>query len=337
MIGRLAAGPDLLRAGPPRGIMASTATQTITPIDGHYMHPGRAAAYLLRDGEDAAFVDNVTRFSVPRLLRELDAQGLAPEQVRYIIVTHVHLDHSGGTAELAKHCPNARVVCHPKAERHLVDPSRLVAGATAIYGEEAFAELYGEIEAIASERVMSMADGATLELGHRTLCFLDAPGHARHHFVVHDAALNTVLSGDAFGSFYPQLQHGTAPYISYVCAPPQFEPGPAQETVRRIVDTGAERVGVTHFGPCDSVRQCGEQLIEILGQFDEAVHEAAGSDRDGESLTEFCREKTLAITEAALRRSGLDPQSAEVMEWAMADQELSAMGLQTLVERRRGA
>lgn len=317
--------------------MATTTTESISLIDGHYMRPGRAAAYLIQEGDEAAFVDTITRFSAPHFLEALEARGLKPEQVRYLIVTHVHLDHSGGTAELAKHFPHAQILCHPRAERHIIDPAKLVAGATAIYGEDQFTALYGEIEPVAAERVTSLEDEATVALGQRTLRFLHTPGHAKHHFVIEDSATNSMFTGDAFGLCYPQLQHGSRPYLNYVCAPPHFDPEPAKESIRRIMATGVDRVYVTHFGPTDAVKLGGEQLLEVLDTYSAAVDDAAATDLDGDALLEFCAARALAITQDELRKCGLDPEDETVMEWALSEHAVTSQGLCWLAEQRREA
>lgn len=315
--------------------MATAVTDSITTIDGHYQYAGRAAAYLIVDDGEAAFIDNATRFSVPYLLDALASRGLQPGQVRYLIVTHVHLDHCGGTAELLKHCPNAKVICHPRAAKHIIDPTRLVESAKPIYGEEKFNKLYGEIDAVDETRVESMEDTATLPLGSRTLTFLDSPGHARHHFAVQDSATNSMFAGDAFGVCYPQLQHGARPYLNYVCAPPQFDPSAAKSTIRRIVDSGVDRVFVTHFGQCDAIRQGAEQLLNCLDLYDVLVDEAAASDLEGDALLEECTRRALDIMTNQLNMCGLDLQGPGVTKWATSEHAITSQGLAVLAGRRR--
>ncbi len=251
--------------------MSYPSVRGVTTIDAHYMYPGRAATYLVDDAGEAAFIDAGTQFSVPHMMRALLEAGRAPGAVKYIIVTHVHLDHCGGAAALARACPTAEVLCHPRSERHLIDPTKLVASATPIYGVEKFAALYGEIESIPAARVRSVNDGETCSLGKRTFEFLETPGHAKHHVSILDRTADAIFTGDAFGLTYPYLQRGTKPYANYVCAPPQFEPQVAKEVVRRIMDTKVGRAYVTHFGPCDAVQECGEQLLRVLDIFDAAV------------------------------------------------------------------
>lgn len=317
--------------------MAAGNVRFVTTIDVQYMHPGRAAAFLLADSGEAAFIDSGTRFSVPYLLDALKPHGLEPAAVRYLLITHVHLDHSGGAAELAKACPSATVICHPKSERHLIDPAKLVASATPVYGVDRFAELYGVIEGIPAARVRAIGDGGTLPLGRRTLAFLDAPGHAPHHYCVHDVDANEMFTGDAYGLSYPQLQRGTRPYFSYVCAPPQFEPDIARATIRRIMATRARRVYVTHFGPSDAVQQGGEQLLEAIDLFDAAADELAATDLVGDAMLARSSELALEITKGELRKCGLDDANAENLRWALSEHSVTSQGVQVLANRRRKA
>ncbi len=310
--------------------------ESIRVIDGHYYYPGRAGAYLIHAGEEAAFVDNNTRFSIPYLLQALEEEGLKPDQVRYVIVTHVHLDHSGGTAELMKHCPNATVLCHPKAAPHIIDPTKLIAGARAVYGDT-FDGLYGEIEAISADRVRAMEDDESAELGSRTLTFYDTPGHARHHVTIHDSQTNTLFTGDAFGLMYPQLQHGTKPYMNYVCAPPTFEPAKAKASIERILAMQPDHIGLTHYGFCTAHEQGAEQLLRNIDQCEHIAKQAAERQLEGDALMQYCDEAVLAVIEDELRRCGLDPAAAEVHQWAVNENSVTSQGCAILASRLQKA
>eukprot|EP01126_Amoeba_proteus_P004717 TRINITY_DN11563_c0_g1_i2.p1 TRINITY_DN11563_c0_g1~~TRINITY_DN11563_c0_g1_i2.p1 ORF type:complete len:166 (+),score=24.24 TRINITY_DN11563_c0_g1_i2:87-584(+) len=127
---------------------------TISTIDCRYMNKTKyAASYMLNRNKEVAFVDNNTNDSVPILLTTLRNQNLSVEEVKYIIITHIHLDHAGGTSTLAKMCPNAKVLAHPRAVPHLINPKMIIAGASAVYGEEEFNKIYGKIEAVHPEKV----------------------------------------------------------------------------------------------------------------------------------------------------------------------------------------
>lgn len=248
-------------------------------IDAEYVMPGFASCYLRVEGDEAAFIETNTSHAVPRLLAALDEQGLRPEQVRWIAVTHVHLDHAAGAAALLRACPNATLLAHPRAARHLIDPARLVASATAVYGEEAFAKLYGTVEAAPAERVRVMEDGDSVELGAATFHFLHTRGHANHHFVVHDPAQDTVFTGDSFGLAYPHLQRsGRFAFAS--TSPTDFDGPAALDSVDRIVGLGTATACLTHFGQLDGVETMATQLrrwIEVSqGQFERVQADPEG-------------------------------------------------------------
>lgn len=167
--------------------------QVIT-IDCDYLFPQYAASYLLIEGDRAAFIENNTVHAVPRLLSALKQAGLTPEQVEYVVITHVHLDHAGGSAALMQACPGATLLAHPRAARHVKDPSRLIAGARAVYGDARFEALYGKIDPVPAERVREMGDEEILRWRGREWTFLHTRGHANHHFCIYDSALKGVFT-----------------------------------------------------------------------------------------------------------------------------------------------
>src|SRR5262249_54286000 len=136
-------------------------------------------------------------------------EGLGPEAVDYLIVTHVHLDHAGGSSLLMRECPNARLLAHPRAIPHLVDPSKLVASARQGYGDAEFEKLYGRIDPIEAGRVRAMDDGSRLGWAGAELEFLHTRGHANHHFCIllsESGKPRSIFTGDSFGLAYPELQ-----------------------------------------------------------------------------------------------------------------------------------
>ena len=138
-------------------------------IDTGFHRPVFDASYLLVEEGHAAFVDTGTNESVPRLLAALDAAGLAPRAVDWVIATHVHLDHAGGVGQLMRMLPNARLVVHPHGAQHMIDPTRLMNGARAVYGDEEVARSYGDVVGVPADRVLSTHDGMTIELAGRPL------------------------------------------------------------------------------------------------------------------------------------------------------------------------
>src|ERR1700684_2285599 len=150
-------------------------------VDTGHVRREADASYLIVDGARAAFVDTGTHRSVPNLLAALGALDIGVEQVDYVLLTHVHLDHAGGAGALMASLPRARVVVHPRGAPHLADPAQLLAAAKTVYGEEVFAAQFGDAVPIPAQRILTVADGDRLAFGARTLEFLHTPGHALHH------------------------------------------------------------------------------------------------------------------------------------------------------------
>ena len=201
---------------------------------GLYRH-GLAACYLVREGNRLAFIDAGTAHTVPALMELTVSLGLGPEQVDYVIPTHVHLDHAGGAGGLMSLCPNAQLVVHPKGAPHMIDPSKLTAGAVAVYGEAAFARDFGYLTPVAEERVIVAEDGQTLDLAGRTLTFIDTPGHANHHGCIFDARSHGFFTGDTFGISYRELDSADGPFLFAPTTPVAFDPDAWMESLDKLM------------------------------------------------------------------------------------------------------
>ncbi len=247
-------------------------------IDTAYVAPGTAACYLLGDGDEYALIECGTGLSVGPILSALEDLGLERDQVQLIIPTHVHLDHAGGAGGLTRALPQARVYVHPRGLRHLVDPSRLLAGARAVYGEEAFAQANGEILPVPAERAFAAEDGCELRLGSRQLLVRDAPGHARHHLVVWDARSEGFFTGDVFGLCYPQLAAGERPFMVPTTTPVQFDPEAWEQTLRMLMSHVPQRMYLTHYGMVQDVAQLADDLAQRLAEHVELARQHADAD-----------------------------------------------------------
>ncbi len=293
-----------------------------------------AAAYLLVDGDRAAFIDNNTNAAVPRLLATLDEHQLSPEQVEYLIITHVHLDHAGGTSALAEACPQATVLAHPRAAPHVIDPSKLVASASAVYGEKEFQQLYGTIQPVAAERVETLDDEQSIVFGQRELRFLHTRGHANHHFCIVDSATDAIFTGDAFGLIYPALQHqGMCALPS--TSPTDFEPELARQSVRRLIAERPSAVFPTHFGKVTDIETAAAQLIRHL-DFAEALRDAAEhGDRPDEQLEAYCRARLQDYFQGFFDGLGTLGQEPDVWNLLSMDLDLNAQGIAFAATKRR--
>lgn len=210
--------------------------------------PGRSSAYLY-DGKKKVLIETGAAPSLMRIAAALAELGLRTADLDYVIVTHVHLDHAGGAGSLSRIAPRAIFVAHPRAARHLADPSRLLAGARAVYGDALF-RLFGEVLPVNASSILVRADGESLELGGRRLVFYDTPGHARHHFSIHDPERAAVFSGDALGIRYVSSFTGWPfEFVWPSTSPTDFDPDGVAYTVDKLSGLGIRTVYHTHFGP----------------------------------------------------------------------------------------
>jgi glyoxylase-like metal-dependent hydrolase (beta-lactamase superfamily II) len=266
-------------------------------------------------------VDVGTAYSVPALLHALDARGVAREAVEYVILTHVHLDHAGGAGQLMEALPAARLVVHPRGARHMVDPSRLWAGASEVYGEEAMRRSYGSLVPVPAARVVEAPDGFALELGGRPLVFLDTPGHARHHVCIWDEASRSMFTGDTFGLSYRELASDRGAFILPTTTPVQFEPEALKVSIDRLVSHGPRAMLLTHYSQVTEVERLAADLHR---QTDELVALGRAS-----RLRAGVRELFLGWA----RDHGTPLPPERIGELLALDVELNAQGLEVWLDR----
>ena len=293
------------------------------------------AAWLVEHEGRAAFIDTGTHFALPRLLGALDALGLAPEAVDWVIPTHVHLDHAGGAGSLMAALPNATMLVHPRGERHMVDPSALWAGATAVYGEAEMARSYGQVMPVPAHRVRASHDGQVLDWAGRGLVVADTPGHARHHHCIWDPLTQGWFTGDTFGLSYREFDTENGAWIVPTSTPVQFEPEALCGSIERLLAQAPRGMYLTHcgcIGENGDVPRLGRLLLGLL---DEMV--ALGESQRGEGDTlarhEALKRGQLDIFTRSLRRHGVGFTEARIAELLAIDLELNAQGMAVWLDR----
>ena len=304
----------------------------ITCIDTLYQRPGLAACYLLESAGEAIFIDTGTGNSVPHLMAVLDAKGISPSRVRYVIPTHVHLDHAGGAGELMRQLPRASLVIHPYGAKHLIDPSKLIAGATAVYGEAAFKKQFGQPIPIPQERVIKAEDGFRLCFGNRELLCLDTPGHARHHICIFDQQSRGLFTGDTFGLSYPELSGNQGPLIIPTTTPIQLDPDAWFETLDRLMALNPEKVYLTHFGEVRQPEALVQQLRQHLEEFTQIALACRATPSDSRKQT--IQSGLEAWLQQKLQQNGCELAPEKCIELMEMDLDLDAQGLEVWLSTR---
>jgi glyoxylase-like metal-dependent hydrolase (beta-lactamase superfamily II) len=303
----------------------------ITAIDTGFGRPFFDASHLLVENGRAAFVDVGTTYSAPGLVAVLEAKGLRPEAVDYVIVTHVHLDHAGGAGEIMRRLPGARLVVHPRGARHMIDPSKLRAGAAAVYGEEALVRNYGTLVPVDPSRVIEAPEGHRLELGGRPLLFLDTPGHARHHLCVWDEASRSMFTGDTFGLAYRELASPRGALVLPTTTPVQFEPEALLVSIDRLLGYLPAAMLLTHYSKVTEIGRLAGDLRRQIGELVALGRAEDGKRERGKRLRAGVETLFLCWV-----RDHETPLPAErVRELLAVDVELNAQGLEAWLDRDR--
>lgn len=301
-------------------------------IDGYdWGVPERTGTYVIQE-EELTLVETGPSPSVPYIRAGLHKLGCSLEQVKYIILTHIHLDHAGGAGLLLQECPHATIVVHPKAARHIVDPSRLIAGAKAVYGEQ-FDSLFEPIVPVPQERVITKQDGETLEIGPDcTLQFFDTPGHANHHFSIYDPVSNGMFTGDTAGVYYSPLWREGIPFFLPSTSPNQFDPEKMARSIERYREMKLDRLYFGHFGMTEQVEEAFRQVMEWLPVF---VAEGERTWRDGLGH-EALRDRLLARAAAYLQERGVKADH-DVFALIKLDLGVCAMGIVDYLQKKEAA
>lgn len=293
-----------------------------------------AACYLIVEGDAAAFIDSGTYHSAPLIMQVLAELGLSADQVNYVIPTHVHLDHAGGAGELMRLCPKARMIVHPKGAQHMIDPTKLIAGATAVYGAEVFARDYGTLTPVPKERVIIAPDAYTFELNGRTLSFHDTPGHANHHGSIFDERTRSWFTGDTFGISYREFDTEQGAWLFATTTPVAFDPDSWQRTLLKYASKNPQAMLLTHYSRVTEL----ERLFPLLRQSLAAMVEIALSE-EAQPAGRLARiqAKIAQHLIESVQAHGCPFSEAKIRDLLALDIDLNGQGLEIWLQRRAKA
>jgi glyoxylase-like metal-dependent hydrolase (beta-lactamase superfamily II) len=295
----------------------------IYAFDAGCMRPLLTAIHLIESDGRAAFVDTANFEVMPQALAALAARGLGPESVDYVIVTHIHLDHAGGAGVMMEAFPNAKLVVHPRGARHMIEPTKLMAGVEGVYGRQRARKMYGKLLPIAAGRIIEAHDNTALKLGSRELLCIDSPGHARHHIAIVDRQTSGIFTGDTFGISYRELDVDGKPLIFPSSSPIQFDPDEMRSSIERILSFKPDAVYLTHFSRLASPAELGREVLRLLDRY---VAIALAASVEG-NKNAFIHDglTTLLLNEAHAHGSRLSDE--KILDICRLDLELNAQGL----------
>lgn len=252
--------------------------QGVYHLDTFYIQPGVASFYCVVDDDEIAIIETGTAHSLPHLKQFMTDHSLSPEQVKYVMPTHVHLDHAGGAGAMMSVFPNATLIIHPRGARHMIDPEKLVAAAKDVYGEETFSKLYGEIPAIDENRVIAAEHESRYQLGKREFLIVHTPGHAYHHYCVVDQTSRGIFTGDTFGLGYPNLVYQNKRIVLPTTTPIHFNPEAMHKSIDLLMSFDPQQMYLTHYNVLPDPASVVDQYRSWVDKFVALTEEIKPSD-----------------------------------------------------------
>lgn len=298
-------------------------------IDGYDLGVAhRTGIYVILE-QQLTIIETGPSPSVKHIREGLHKFGYKMSDVKYIILTHIHLDHAGGAGLLLKECPNARVIVHPRGERHLIEPDRLIAGARAVYGDK-FDDFFDPVLPVSKDRLLVKGEGDVLEIGEDCqLLFWDTPGHANHHLAIYDPISHGMFTGDTVGIRYQQLADDDIPFYVPSTSPNQFNPAAMQAAIDRMKALQLNYLYFGHYGYTTDAEEAFAQIEFWLPIFIEEAEVAYAEKQDYKVLCSRLFQKV----QTHLRSQNVRDDHP-VYALIQVDMEVSAMGLLDYMAKR---
>jgi glyoxylase-like metal-dependent hydrolase (beta-lactamase superfamily II) len=254
----------------------SEVAECIYMIDNQiYNIPGWGSVYLINE-DKKALVDTGTATCTGTILDGIKKVGVRPEDIDYLLITHIHLDHAGGAGILIQDMPKAQVLVHRKGAKHLVNPARLMRSAIEAQGEEVIIR-NGEMVPIEANRVRPIDDGETLRLSEKqSLRFINAPGHAPHEICIYESRNKGLFIGDAVGRYVAEGE-----VVFPVTPLPDWDSELYIDTLQRLMELKASRLYFPHFGVTSKVQKVLGLAIHKIRVWDDIVTKAMREDNLG--------------------------------------------------------
>jgi glyoxylase-like metal-dependent hydrolase (beta-lactamase superfamily II) len=316
--------PHAMNAVMPR---LTTFADGITAVDTEYVRPQMDASHIVVAGERAAVVDTGPNTAVPLILAALEQLQIAPEAVGLLFLTHVHLDHAGGAGALMRALPRATCVVHPRGAPHMIDPGKLIAGTRAVYGEQLYSQLYGEILPIDRERLAIAQDGQRFEMPGRSFECVHTPGHALHHQAIVDHATTSIFTGDTFGLSYREFDTAKGAWIMPTTTPTQFDPGQLKASIVRLMQFRPRRLYLTHYSEVQECARLANDMVDAIAEFVKIAR--AGGPHGMANIRLDLRRFAFE----SLREHGCTMSDAQIDAILGKDFELNAAGLVAWLDR----
>jgi glyoxylase-like metal-dependent hydrolase (beta-lactamase superfamily II) len=264
--------------------------------------PEIIATGILHGPAGAALVDPGPATTLDNLTTALTRKGILFQDIRHLLLTHIHLDHAGAAGTIVERHPHIEVVVHGRGAPHMVDPSKLLASAGRLYGQD-MDRLWGEVKPVPRARLQIVEGGETLTIAGREVKVAHTPGHASHHVSYLDTASRVAFVGDTAG-----IRRGSGSYVMPPTPPPDVDLEAWRESEAQILAWDPDTLFLTHFGPFNGARQHFQAMFDNLAEWSRIVRRLLADNAidDGQRQERFVDEIF-----ADLRRRVGDAEAAD--------------------------
>lgn len=302
-------------------------------VDTHYTRPGVGAMYLLFHAASKKFliVDCGTAHAVETVQELVRKLGSSLQNLETIVLTHVHLDHGSGAGMFLKHAPNAKLYVHPKGQRHIINPSKLLQGAKSFY-EVPIEKLFGTVLPCPAEQVISAEDNQVLDFYGRKLQIHFSPGHAKHHMSLWDVENKIYFAGDSAAMVYPNWSTPEKFFALIPSSPIDFDPILWQQTVKEIRAKKPKKILLTHFGEVNNTQKLLVQIENGLQKLIFIAFQNKTAASGKERIQKIAADINMMITEELLAiNSSWGVET--IKDWFQKDCYIAAFGLDHWLSR----
>jgi glyoxylase-like metal-dependent hydrolase (beta-lactamase superfamily II) len=247
--------------------------------------PHVIATVVLQGPSGVALIDPGPTSTLPVLRRKLATAGISMADVRDVLLTHIHLDHAGVTGTLVKERPDLRVFVHREGAPHVIDPSKLLASATRLYGD-AMDRLWGDVLPVPAESLILLDGGERIDVASRSLEIAYTPGHARHHVSYFSRDTGIAFVGDTAG-----IRLAPREFILPATPPPDVDLEQWDQSLALFERWRPDTLFLTHFGPSGPVGAHVAEMREYLGVMAKIVQASLARDGSDEGRETWFRDE----------------------------------------------
>lgn len=248
------------------------------------------ASYVLK-GKNTVIIETGPASTVQNLLSSLKELSVKPDEVAYVAVSHIHLDHGGAAGTLLRHLPKAKLIVHYRGAPHAANPKKLWTQAREVLGN--IAEMYGKPEPVPEERIIAVTDGVVFDVGNSVkLKVVETLGHASHHLSYYETLSRGIFTGDAAGIYLNKID------VVVPTTPPPFRLDIALTSLKKLINLKPKFLYYSHFGKAQNATEKLQAYTKQLKLWAEIANQEIKKGENLEAISRRISESDAAVQKA---------------------------------------